>query len=165
MSEKNDFMPAQTNWVYYTTRWIARLICRVYFRIEVQGKENVPSEGPVILAANHASFLDPPLTAVALKRPMHFVARKTLWGKNRFWDKFLYGCNAFPVDQDKPDVASFKVMLRFLQAGEGVVLYPEGSRSWDGSLQEPKTGVAGCSGLYPGCIPGVAERSQDAQAP
>ena len=142
MKSKGDFVPARTNWVYYLTRGIARLIFRLFFRLRCYGCENVPAEGAVILAANHTSFLDPPLTAVGVKRPLRYVARKTLWGENRIWNKFLDGCNAFPVDQEKPDVGSFKVMLRLLHAGEGLVLFPEGSRSWDGALLEPKPGVA-----------------------
>lgn len=113
----------------------------VFFRGEIAGLENVPHSGPFLVASNHASHLDPPLVGCHIPRQMAFFARKTLWkpGLASWW---LDGVGAIPVDRDGgSDVSAIKNVLRTLQAGKALTLFPEGTRSTDGTLQPPKSGV------------------------
>lgn len=113
----------------------------IFFRGEVAGLENVPRSGPFLVASNHASHLDPPLVGCHIPRQMAFFARKTLWkpGVARWW---LDGVGAIPVDRDGgSDVSAIKNVLRALQSGKVLTLFPEGTRSPDGRLQPAKSGV------------------------
>lgn len=113
----------------------------ICFRGEIAGLENAPKDGPFIVASNHASHLDPPLVGCHIPRQMAFFARKTLWaGKLATW--WLDGVGAIPVDRDGgSDVSAIKNVLRTLQAGKALTLFPEGTRSPDGTLQPAKSGV------------------------
>ena len=113
----------------------------IVFRGEVAGLENVPKEGPFLVASNHASHLDPPLVGCHIPRQMAFFARKTLWnGKLATW--WLDGVGAIPVDRDGgSDVSAIKNVLRTIQSGKALTLFPEGTRSPDGTLQAAKSGV------------------------
>lgn len=113
----------------------------VFFRGEIAGLENVPHAGPFLVASNHASHLDPPLVGCHIPRQMAFFARKTLWsGKLATW--WLDGVGAIPVDRDGgSDVSAIKNVLRTLQGGKALTLFPEGTRSPDGTLQPAKSGV------------------------
>ena len=113
----------------------------IFFRGDIVGIENVPAAGPFLVASNHASHLDPPLVGCHVPRQMAFFARKTLWnGKVATW--WLDGVGAIPVDRDGgSDVSAIKNVLRTVQSGKALTLFPEGTRSPDGSLQPAKSGV------------------------
>jgi 1-acyl-sn-glycerol-3-phosphate acyltransferase len=111
-----------------------------FFRGEVVGTENIPSSGPFLIAANHASHLDPPLVGCQVPRQMRFFARKTLWS-NRVASWWLDRVETIPVDRDSGDVGAIRKVLTALSENRGVVLFPEGTRSLDGRLQKPKAGV------------------------
>lgn len=113
----------------------------VFFRGDVVGTELLPKTGPFLIAANHASHLDPPLIGAQVPRQMSFFARKTLWsgGIASWW---LDGVGTIPVDRDGgQDVGALKRVLRALADGRVMILFPEGTRSPDGHLQTPKPGV------------------------
>ena len=126
--------------VYAVSRLAAEAAHGAFFRGELVGLANVPQTGPFLLAANHASFLDPPLIGCHVLRPIAYFARQTLWqpGPAAWW---LDAVGAIPVDRDGSDVAAIKSVLRALTAGRALVLFPEGTRSTDGALQAPKAGV------------------------
>lgn len=127
--------------LYGFCHYVLTVIYDICFRGEVVGIENLPTEGPFIIASNHASHLDPPLVGCHVPRQIAFFARKTLWhrGIATWW---LDGVGAIPVDRDgTSDVGAIKNVLRTLQAGKVLTLFPEGTRSPDGSLQTPKSGV------------------------
>lgn len=113
----------------------------ICFRGEIGGLENVPHSGPFLVASNHASHLDPPFVGCHIPRQMAFFARKTLWsGKFATW--WLDGVGAIPVDRDGgSDVSAIKNVLRTIQSGKALTLFPEGTRSPDGTLQPAKSGV------------------------
>jgi len=111
-----------------------------WFRGEVVGTENLPRTGPFLIAANHASHLDPPLVGCQIARQMRFFARKTLWS-NAVASWWLNRTECIPVDRDSGDVGAIKRVLQALREDRGVVLFPEGTRSPDGQLQKPKAGV------------------------
>ena len=108
--------------------------------MRIYGSENMPPRGSFILAVNHASFYDPAAVTCRLPRPIHFFARKTLF--KGLFGKLIAKLNAIPVDRDGDgDVSAIKRVLGLLRKGEGLLLFPEGTRSPDGNLQEPQRGV------------------------
>jgi 1-acyl-sn-glycerol-3-phosphate acyltransferase len=126
--------------VYAASRALFVAAHGAFFRGDVTGLENIPRAGPLLIAANHASFLDPPFVGCHVPRPLAFFARKSLWkpGPASWW---LDAVGAIPVDRDGSDVAAIKAVLRALTAGRALVVFPEGTRSADGVLQPPKSGV------------------------
>jgi 1-acyl-sn-glycerol-3-phosphate acyltransferase len=121
-----------------------RVLMRVFFRVmgswKVEGRENVPSEGALIIAPNHLSFLDPPLVGCALERTAWFMAKAELF---RFpplrW--FFSALHAYPVHRGIGDRAAMKRTLGMLARGDAVTLFPEGTRSQTGELGEPELGI------------------------
>ena len=102
--------------------------------------ENLPASGAYIIACNHVSFIDPPAVGAGITRDVYYLARKTLFAPP-VMDKFLPSINAIPVDQDKPDMTGLKKIIQILRRGDPVVLFPEGSRSVDGTLQPAMPGI------------------------
>jgi 1-acyl-sn-glycerol-3-phosphate acyltransferase len=121
-------------WSFY------RLVFALYFRWRVYNDERVPLKGAVILAANHASFLDPPLVGSGLHRDINYLARKSLF---RFpvlgW--ILRNVNAVPVDRDGGGAAGLRAIMDRLHAGGAIILFPEGTRTQDGRLQPARSGI------------------------
>lgn len=119
---------------------LSRFIFRTLFGLKVSGQENVPQEGGVLIAANHASFLDPPAIGCCIPRAIFYFARKTLF-KPGVMGWLLPRINALPIDQEKPDLAGIRNALRVLKEGEGLLVFPEGARTFDGQLQPGQPGV------------------------
>lgn len=125
---------------YRITRLAVRGVLKVYFRWQVLDADRVPLQGPVILASNHQSFLDPPLVAAALSRQVSFLARQTLF--ESWWLGPLFrALGVIPLDREGGTGAGLKAVLAWLEAGGAVVLFPEGTRSPDGRLQPARPGV------------------------
>ena len=96
--------------------------------------------GPVILAANHQSYLDPPLAGIACKRAIYFLARKSLLEVPVLgW--LLPKLNVIPVDQEGTDRSALKALIRILKRGDGTLVFPEGERTQDGNLQPALPGI------------------------
>jgi 1-acyl-sn-glycerol-3-phosphate acyltransferase len=111
-----------------------------YFRRRVAGVEHLPRDGGVLIAANHQSYLDIPLIAVAVPRHVSFVARRSL--ANWSWLAYVMRqCGAVLVEPGKADRAALREMARHLEAGDCVAIFPEGTRTPDGRLQEFKQGA------------------------
>ena len=91
------------------------------------------NSGPVILASNHQSYLDPPLIGIVARRAIFFLARKTLL-EGAFLGWLLPKLNVIPVDQEGGDRNALKILIRLLKGGEGVLIFPEGERTRDGQL-------------------------------
>ncbi len=111
------------------------------FRGDVAGTENLPGSGGYLLASNHASFLDPPLVGLPVNQQVCFFARKSLWkpGIAAWW---LDAVGCIPVDRDgSSDITAMKRVIQAVKSGRVVILFPEGTRTPDGRLQEPKPGV------------------------
>jgi 1-acyl-sn-glycerol-3-phosphate acyltransferase len=125
----------------YHLGWLAfRAVYATYFRWRVFGAENVPLTGGVILASNHASFLDPPLVGAGLKRDINYLARESLF---RFpgIGALLRSWNSVPVDREGGGARGLKKILDRLLAGGGIILFPEGTRTRDGRLQPARSGI------------------------
>ena len=128
------------NPVYSATSAFFRGIFASWFHWNVYNRERVPISGPVILAANHASFLDPPLVGCPLPREVNYLARDTLFRLPGV-GAYLRALRAVPVDREGGGGAGLKAILDRLQMGGAILLFPEGTRSRDGNLQSAKAGI------------------------
>jgi 1-acyl-sn-glycerol-3-phosphate acyltransferase len=128
------------NPVYFAAWCFFRTAFTVYLRWRVYHPERVPLTGPVILASNHASILDPPMIGAGLRRGINYLARESLF---RFpvvgW--VLRHWNSVPVDRDGGGAAGLRAILDRLLAGGGIILFPEGTRTRDGKLQPARPGI------------------------
>jgi 1-acyl-sn-glycerol-3-phosphate acyltransferase len=125
----------------YFIGWIFfRALYKFYFRWRVYNPERVPLSGPVILASNHASLLDPPLVGAGLRRGINYLARESLF---RFpgIGALLRSWNSVPVDRDGGGAAGLKAILNRLFNGGAIILFPEGTRTRDGRLQPARSGI------------------------
>jgi 1-acyl-sn-glycerol-3-phosphate acyltransferase len=121
---------------YHCSRWIAKLL----FRFRILHRERMIQSGPVILAMNHQSYLDPPLAGNTSDRPIYFLARHGLLDVPGL-GPILPKLNVIPVDQEGLDRTALKAVIRTLKANQGVLIFPEGSRTLDGNLQPALPGL------------------------
>jgi len=131
--------------LYYFFRALFIIFYKLCFRYEVRGAENVPARGGAIIAANHLSYLDPPLVGIAIKRKATYMARSGLF-RVPLIGKFV-ATFSFPVDRDNPRPSTIKEAVRRLRSGELIVMFPEGTRSVDGTISPAKRGVAIIAGM------------------
>jgi 1-acyl-sn-glycerol-3-phosphate acyltransferase len=125
----------------YRMGWLSfRLIFATYFRWRVIGAANVPATGPVILASNHASYIDPPLIGAGLPRDINYLARESLF-RQPFLGWALPRVNVVPVDRDGAGAKGLKQILDRLLGGAAIILFPEGTRSPDGNLLPARAGI------------------------
>jgi len=121
-------------------RPIARWLCRLLFRIEFSGTENIPLEGPCIIAPNHVTYADPVWISIPVLRPVRYMA----------WDRIfripvlgflmrVFG--AFPVRLEGGDVSAQREAVELLRQGQALVIFPEGGRSKTGELMPFKLGA------------------------
>lgn len=113
---------------------------RTYFRLGAHGREHIPATGPLLLAANHRSFLDPFVIAAVTPRPMYFVAKQELFA-NRWLAWLLNALGAFPVERGASDQEMLVTARAILDRGDAVLIFPEGTRTRPGGLGEPRRGV------------------------
>jgi glycerol-3-phosphate dehydrogenase (NAD(P)+) len=127
--------------VYWLVRSLFQPFFHIYFRMARIGREHIPAEGPVIIAANHRSFLDPfVIGTMGGRRPMYYVAKKELF--NRRWQAWvLNALGAFPVDRGAGDRQTIETAKAILARGDIVLIFPEGTRIRPGSLGKPHRGV------------------------
>jgi 1-acyl-sn-glycerol-3-phosphate acyltransferase len=126
--------------IFYFLGWsFFRLVFATYFRWHYYNPERVPSSGAVILASNHASFIDPPLVGAALHRAIGYLARDTLFVPPLGW--LLHRWNAVPVDREGGGASGLRKILEVLQNDKGVIIFPEGTRTRDGALQPARAGI------------------------
>lgn len=125
---------------YWFCYHLIKLIGRVFFRLRVVHRERMINHGPVILASNHESYLDPPLVGSVADRAIFFLARKTLLA-GPFFGWLLPKLNVIPVDQEGNDRIALKALIRILKAGEGTLVFPEGERTLDGRLRPALPGL------------------------
>lgn len=128
------------NLLYKVILFLVYWFFKLLYRNKIYGVDHFYS-GAAILAANHTSFYDPPLLSVSTPYEVHFLARKTLFAPFLF-GKLIRRLNAHPVSGKAQDVAVFKTVVRLMKEGKKVIIFPEGTRSSDGNLQNIKPGVA-----------------------
>jgi len=119
---------------------LSKAIAKTFFNYRVIGAENMVEEGPCIIAANHCSYLDPPLVGVACKRAIHYLARKSLLDVP-ILGPILPELNVIPVDQKNADRSALMGAIRVVRNGGAVLIFPEGTRSPDGKIQKAHPGI------------------------
>ena len=140
--------PERAGFTYRFGRFLITGLARVIYRPRIEGKGNVPLEGPVILASNHLSFIDSIAIPVAAPRPVHFLAKADYFegtgAKGWLSREFFTSIGAIPVRRGAGQAAldALEQQKKLLEAGMAVALYPEGTRSLDGRLYKGRTGVA-----------------------
>lgn len=128
------------NWSYRLGWIFFRTLFSTYFRCRFYNAERVPKEGPVILASNHASFIDPPLVGAGFNRMVNYLARNTLFDVPVL-ASLLRSWKVVPVDREGGGGAGLKAILDRLLQGGVILLFPEGTRTSDGNLRPAKSGV------------------------
>ena len=126
--------------LYRVCHTLIYIAAKAGFQFRVFGQENVIEEGPAIMAANHQSYLDPPIVGVSCKRELYYMARKSLFDKPLL-GPFISRVNAIPVDLSKGDLAALRTVIQLLKAGRRTLIFPEGTRSLDGQIQKARPGI------------------------
>jgi 1-acyl-sn-glycerol-3-phosphate acyltransferase len=126
--------------IYWPLRAILLPFFLVYLRLQRVGREHLPRRGPLLLASNHRSFLDPFVIGTLVRRPVYYMAKRELFEK-RWQAWILNSLGAFPVDRGAGDADAMATARAILERGDCVVLFPEGTRIRTGPLAEPKRGV------------------------
>jgi len=128
------------NFYYWLGYHLSRLLAKVFYGFRIIHRERVIQTGPVILATNHQSFLDPPLAGNASDRAIFFLAKKSLMNVSILgW--LLPKLNVIPVNLEGSDRSALKALIRILSAGECTLVFPEGARTPDGNLQPAEPGL------------------------
>lgn len=125
--------------LYTFAKNLVYVLLKPLYRFEVIGREDFPQEGGVLLCSNHIDNLDPPVVGINAPRDVHFMAKEELFSVPVL-GKLLPGLNAFPVKRGMSDREALRKGMKLLKEGKVVGLFPEGTRSKTGELQE---GLAG----------------------
>ncbi len=128
------------NFTYRTVWVLSNLFFGTYCRRRFCNPERVPATGPAILAANHASFFDPPLVGAGLQRTICYLARDTLY-TNPLLTTVLHQLNTIPVDREGGGAKGLKAIMDRLTGGAAIILFPEGTRTHDGQFRPARAGI------------------------
>jgi len=109
-------------------RSVMVVLAKILFRVEVHGRENLPTTGPFIVSPVHRSNLDTPLLPNIRKAPIRFMGKDSLWEASRFAAWSLTTLGGFPVDRDGADRGALRMAEEILKRGETLVMFPEGTR-------------------------------------
>ena len=127
--------------LYWLTKIVLYIICKILFRHEVTGIENLPKHGAFIVASNHRSHLDPPIVCISIGRKSRFMAKAELFG-SRLGNFYFTGVNCIRVERGGVDRSALKEGLVTLKKGGVIAIFPEGTRSKNGRLGPAKAGAA-----------------------
>ena len=123
------------NPVYWFVYSLSNLIAKLYLRRRVVNPEKLAEPGGCLVVGNHTSFLDPPMMGSAFPYPIYYLGRKTLMS-NRLSAAIYKYCQTIPIDQSKLEYSVLKRVIKLVQDGEKVLIFPEGERTFDGKLKE-----------------------------
>jgi 1-acyl-sn-glycerol-3-phosphate acyltransferase len=143
---------------YDFAKFVVRGMARVFWRARVYGTQNVPANGPLIVACNHVSYFDPPFMGCFCPRRIRYMAKKELF-EIPVLGPMIRGLGAYSVDRRGSATAAIKRSLNVLEAGGAIGIFPEGTRNLTGTVA-PQTGVALLAALsqaavVPACIHGT----------
>lgn len=126
--------------IYRFAQRLVRTLWPLIGRVRTDGLHHVPDHGPFILIANHQSYLDPILLQAVMRRPIHTMSKSTQFS-DPITGPIVKALKGFPVRRFQVDPQAVRLALRILAQGEGVGIYIEGERTWDGRLQPPRLGT------------------------
>lgn len=124
---------------YGFVKCLFRVLFKILFRLTVYGRENIPEEGPVVIASNHVSLLDPPMIGTAASRPIYFMAKSELFVP--ILGDIYRSLGAFPVHRGAADTHAIKQALGILRGGKVLGIFPEGHRITTGKLGKAEPGA------------------------
>lgn len=134
-----DRLPVRTP-VLDVFRPPVHLVCRCYFGLSLRGTEHIPPEGPLVIVPNHQTYADPPLVTIPVRRPVHYMAWDALF-RIPLLNPLIRALRAFPVDLESMDRRAVREAVGVLRRGEALMIFPEGGRTPDGTLQPFKLGA------------------------
>jgi 1-acyl-sn-glycerol-3-phosphate acyltransferase len=135
--------------LYKIARGLLKPIFYLYYNIKVEGRENLPSEGPLIICANHYSTIDPVILAVTLPYTINSMAKAELF-QNKLLALFFKNIKVFPVKRGEADIKSIKTSLKILKENKVMGMFPEGTRNKTGELKaEPGIAMIAIKGRAP----------------
>lgn len=126
--------------LYWTGWLLARILSRFVFRMKVYNTNNIPQSGPFILACNHISLIDPPVVGANINRVLYFMAKKELFG-NKLFGWLIRNVNAYPVNRRGIDRNAINNACELLASGNGLLIFPEGTRALDKDFLPPRPGI------------------------
>lgn len=144
--------------IYSVVKLLFKLLFTVFLRLKVEGQENIPANGPLVIASNHLSLFDPPVIGTAATRKVHFMAKQELFVPILGTIYKILG--AFPVRRGGADRAAIKHGIDLLQGGQVLAIFPEGTRSKTGKLGKAEPGALmmaskAKAAIVPTCVSGT----------
>ena len=125
---------------YRFAKVVCNVVCKLWFKLEYYGMENLPTDRGYILVGNHQSYWDPVMMGLKLDTTLTFMANEKLFHKPVL-APVIRGLGAFPVNLKKPDMTAIRTAKKVVKEGKVLALFPEGTRSHDGNLVKLKGGV------------------------
>ncbi|MDR2251774.1 MAG: 1-acyl-sn-glycerol-3-phosphate acyltransferase, partial [Endomicrobium sp.] len=148
--EKHMQVKEKSSFLFLLGRQMFRIMFKLFYRYCIEGSQNIPNTGGAVIAPNHISFFDPPLTGAAMKRPLYSMAKKELFDIPVFgWT--IKQTNAFPVKRGVQDTSAVRHAFSLLEKGRLLLMFPEGTRSRDGKLGKARAGagMVACNAQVP----------------
>jgi 1-acyl-sn-glycerol-3-phosphate acyltransferase len=127
--------------LYVVVRNVIVGFCRVFWRLSVEGRENIPATGPFILSPVHRSNIDTPLVAACTSRKVHYMGKQEMW-KFKLSAAFFTAMGGFPVNRGSADRDALRKCVDYLTRGEPLVIFPEGTRRSGPVVEEMFEGAA-----------------------
>lgn len=140
--EAKEYNKFRTFFQWFVANCIYGLYFKIMYRLEIQGRENIPKDKKFIVAANHMSAADPFLTIVATQKPTAYMAKEDLFHSNFLMTLFLDWLGAFAVNRDKLDVSTIKTALAIKNSKWDLGLFPQGTRVLNGKIENISRGFA-----------------------
>jgi len=129
------------HWIYYGSRLLARVLLFLFARWRVKGRENIPSQGPLLIVVNHLNLADPPIIGVSVNRRVFFLAKEELF-RSRLSGYIVRNCGAFPVRRGGMNREAMRKSKQLLAQGMALIMFPEGRRSQKAQLESAFSGAA-----------------------
>ncbi len=127
--------------LYDVGRVVVNIFFRTFFRLKIEGKENIPDESErFIICANHRGYFDPPLVGIAMPFQIGFMAKEELF-RNKLFGALIRKLGAFPIRRGKSDFGALRSAIKMSESGRHIVIFPEGGRSHSGRLRRGKSGA------------------------
>ncbi|MDR0823257.1 MAG: 1-acyl-sn-glycerol-3-phosphate acyltransferase [Endomicrobium sp.] len=150
MPLEQSFEIESSPFLYRFGRFLFHVMFKIIFRWHIEGVENIPKTGGAVIAPNHTSWFDPPLTGSAMRRPLNFMAKQELFDIPIF-GFIIKRTNAFPVKRGSQDFSAMRHAFSLLSDGRFLLMFPEGTRSKDGKIAKARAGagMAACNAQVP----------------
>ncbi len=127
--------------LYFVVRNAIVIFCRLVWRVTIDGREHIPATGPFILSPVHRSNIDTPLVAACSRRRVHYMGKQEMW-KFKISAAFFTAMGGIPVNRGATDRDAMRKSIEVLQAGEPLVIFPEGTRRSGPVVEEIFEGAA-----------------------